>query len=575
MRETEHAWTARPRALHPQAPATSSIASLAARAADSDMAARILAFDWSATALGAPSGWSGTLAVALDLCLGSRMCGCIYWGPRHLLVYNDAYGSILGTKHPWALGRSAFEVWPEIIDVIGPLLRETFTHGTTTGADDAPIFINRAGYVEEFYCSFSYAPIIARDGRIEGVFATLPETSLRVIGERRLRTLQRLGIETRASRQAEHTLECAARVLRDNPCDLPFAALYAWRADASEAQLTAAVNIDPGAPLCPLRIELDGGDELARRLQAARRDGYSTLPLASRHAPIPHGAWKVPPRELVVFAISPYADDAPRALLLAGINPHKRLDDDHLEFFRLLADQIRRALAEAFSHEQEEARLRDLQERARVAQEAERVRIARDLHDTLLQSLQGLRFLLQAAIARRHQADVSADALFGSALAAAEHAIEEGREVLSLLRSTTPSAQELETALATLGGELVHGKDIAFSFALRGRQREVEAGVWNDIYGIFREAVGNAVQHSAAGLIAVTLDYADDLHLYVTDDGRGFDPAAAALARRGHFGLQGMRERAANLAADFELTSAPGAGTRIAIRVAGSRAYCA
>ena len=105
-----------------------------------EMAGRIRRFDWAATGLGTVENWSRTFRTALDLCLGSRMCSCIYWGKERLIIYNDAYGSILGTKHPWALGRTADEVWPEIFDVIGPLMKETLHTGKTTGADDAAIY---------------------------------------------------------------------------------------------------------------------------------------------------------------------------------------------------------------------------------------------------------------------------------------------------------------------------------------------------------------------------------------------------------------------------------------------------
>ena len=171
------------------------------------MASRIANYDWSQTPLGDIDHWSPSLRTAIDLCLGSRMCSCIYWGTDNLILYNDAYGSILGTKHPWALGRTAQEVWPEIIEVIGPLMQKTLETGETTGGDDVAIFLNRSGYVEEFYCSFSYSPIYDHQDSIEGVFAVLPETSVRVIGERRLRTLQKLGVDARAARSPQQALE--------------------------------------------------------------------------------------------------------------------------------------------------------------------------------------------------------------------------------------------------------------------------------------------------------------------------------------------------------------------------------
>ena len=130
----------------------------------------------------------------------------------------------LGTKHPWALGRPAREVWPEIFDIIGPLLKRTHQSGETTGADDAAIFLNRSGYVEEFYCSFSYSPLVNHAGNIEAVFATIPETSERVIGERRLRTLQKLGVDSRGLIDPQQVLSCAREVLGENPKDIPFAA---------------------------------------------------------------------------------------------------------------------------------------------------------------------------------------------------------------------------------------------------------------------------------------------------------------------------------------------------------------
>ena len=87
---------------------------------ESSMRERISNYDWASSPLGPMDSWSPTLRTALDLCLGSRMCSCIYWGPDHLIIYNDAYSSILGAKHPEALGRDAASVWHEIFDVLGP-----------------------------------------------------------------------------------------------------------------------------------------------------------------------------------------------------------------------------------------------------------------------------------------------------------------------------------------------------------------------------------------------------------------------------------------------------------------------
>src|SRR6187549_2904640 len=95
----------------------------------SDMAGRMRAFDWGATPLGSVDSWPQSLRSALSICTGSAFPIAIYWGPELVLLYNDAWSPIPGNKHPWALGRPAREVWPEIWDTIAPHFRQVMTTG--------------------------------------------------------------------------------------------------------------------------------------------------------------------------------------------------------------------------------------------------------------------------------------------------------------------------------------------------------------------------------------------------------------------------------------------------------------
>lgn len=542
-------------------------------AGDDGMRERIRRFAWDHTQLGPIDSWSPQLVTAVDLCLRSRLCSCIYWGEDAVILYNDAYGSILGTKHPWALGRTVREVWPEIIGVIGPLMQRTLATGETTGGDDVAIFLDRSGYVEEFYCSFSYSPIINSAGRIEAVFATLPETSQRVIGERRLRTLQKLGADLREARHPEETLEIAAAVFAQNARDLPFAALYLWREDDASASLIAAANIQRGTSLSPGQIHFEAGDRWARLVAVACAEGHALTTPGEQDAPIPTGAWAVPASQLLGLAFLPYQDSAPRGLLLAGINPHKAFDAEYESFFRLVADQVTRSLASAFTHEQEEERLRELQHRARYAQEAERLRIARDLHDTLLQSIQGLRFLLEAGIERDDGGDATARELFADALTAADQAINEGREVLSLLRSTGNRRDSLSSAVAAICTEITAGRSITFDVALHGSEREFHQDVVSELLGICREAVTNAVQHSQASQLSIEIHFHDPVTIRIADDGRGIDHGLLSEGRAGHYGLTGMRERAATIGATITFDVPPQGGTAITLRLSERFAF--
>ncbi len=542
-------------------------------AGDDGMRERIRSFAWNRTKLGPIDSWSPQMITAVDLCLRSRLCSCIYWGEDAVILYNDAYGSILGTKHPWALGRTVREVWPEIIGVIGPLMQRTLATGETTGGDDVAIFLDRSGYVEEFYCSFSYSPIINSAGRIEGVFATLPETSQRVIGERRLRTLQKLGADLREAKHPEETLEIAAAVFAQNDRDVPFASLYQWREDDASASLIAAANIQHDTFLSPKKIHFETGDRWAKLVAVACDKGHALATLEEHEAPVPTGAWAVATRQILALAFLPYQDSAPRGLLLAGINPHKAFDQEHESFFRLVADQVTRSLASAFTHEQEEERLRELQHRARYAQEAERLRIARDLHDTLLQSIQGLRFLLEAGIERDDGSDETARELFANALTAADQAITEGREVLSLLRSTGIRSDSFTSALAAMCTELTAGTSITFDVELHGSDREFRQDVVNELLGICREAVTNAVQHSQASCLSIAIHFHDPVVIRIADDGRGIEDCLLSEGRAGHYGLTGMRERAATIGANLHIEVPPQGGTAITLNLSERFAF--
>lgn len=533
--------------------------------AGNDMRERIHRYDWAATQLGSIASWTPQMHTAVDLCLRSRLCSCIYWGEEAVILYNDAYGSILGTKHPWALGRTVNEVWPEIIGVIGPLMQRTLATGETTGGDDVAIFLDRSGYVEEFYCSFSYSPIINAAGRIEAVFATLPETSQRVIGERRLRTLQKLGADIREARHPEEALEIAAAVFAQNARDVPFASLYLWREDDPSAKLIAAANIQRDTLLSPKQIRFDGGDRWANLVEQACAKGHALASLGEHDAPVPAGAWTIPATQILALAFVPYQDSAPRGLMLAGLNPYKAFDAEHESFFRLVADQVTRSLASAFTHEQEEERLREFQRRARYAQEAERLRIARDLHDTLLQSIQGLRFLLEAGIERDDGGDESARELFANALKAADQAINEGREVLSLLRSTGNRSDSFSAALAAICTDITTGTAITFEIELRGPDREFRPGVFTELLGICREAVTNVVRHADANHISITIGFHDPVMIRVVDDGRGIEDRLLNDGRAGHYGLTGMRERAAAVGADLRIEAPAQGGTAITL----------
>ncbi len=150
------------------------------------MVALLRSTDWSQSSLGTPDTWPENLRLQLNVCFDSQFPIAVWWGPELLQFYNDAYRPILGaTKHPAAFGRPALETWPEIWPTIGKMVEQVVQQGIAVRGDDMPLVLDRNGYPELCHFTFSYSPIRAISGRIDGMFTVAVETTARVMAERR------------------------------------------------------------------------------------------------------------------------------------------------------------------------------------------------------------------------------------------------------------------------------------------------------------------------------------------------------------------------------------------------------
>jgi signal transduction histidine kinase/ligand-binding sensor domain-containing protein len=222
-------------------------------------------------------------------------------------------------------------------------------------------------------------------------------------------------------------------------------------------------------------------------------------------------------------------------------------------------------------------RLRQMTDRAELRHSerlAERTRVARDLHDTLLQSFQGLMLRLQVVDDMLPQGKAK-DAL-EQTLDRADQAIAEGRNAVYDLRSSPVTATDLAQALRMLGDELTTPDAAAFRLVVEGPVRDMPEIIRDELYRITREALRNAFSHARAQQIEVELIYAEGLlRVRVRDDGAGIAPAILEEGRPGHYGLPGMRERARTIGAKLAIWSGIGAGTEIELSIPGSLAYSA
>ncbi|MDH5832835.1 sensor histidine kinase [Luteimonas kalidii] len=199
----------------------------------------------------------------------------------------------------------------------------------------------------------------------------------------------------------------------------------------------------------------------------------------------------------------------------------------------------------------------------------ERERIARELHDTLLQGIQGLILRVQSAM-ERFPAHEPARLAMERALERADEVLVEGRDRVQGLRATAVPVDDLAHALAEVGAGLGGDAMPAFRIVVEGKSRALDPLVRDEVFGIAREAIVNAFHHAGARQIDVELCHGEGLRLCIRDDGCGMDPEILAVGfRPGHWGLSGMRERATRIGATLEFRRGAVAGTQVELRVPG------
>jgi len=241
-------------------------------------------------------------------------------------------------------------------------------------------------------------------------------------------------------------------------------------------------------------------------------------------------------------------------------------------WFRLLCVAAALALLQAlFVYRLRRAKA-NIQQRL-AARLSERERIARDLHDTLLQSVQGL-MLKFHAVANAISADSAARNKLENALAQGRDVIAEGRaRVLDLRQADAPS-RELATQLSSYGASFLHTSEATFNASVVGQPVPLNPVAADEVLNIGREAIGNAFMHAEARYIEIELTYGEkSLVLRIRDDGKGMERGIVETGQAGHWGIVGMRERSRALGAKLNIWSRPDSGTEIELIVPGASAY--
>ena len=208
-----------------------------------EMGATMRALDWSETALGPVASWSLTLCMMVRFLLANRFPLLLWWGPQFCQLYNDPYRPVLGTKHPTSMGQPASQCFPEIWDIIGPLIQTPFDGGPATWMEDLPLEIHRHGFTEETHFTVAYSPVPDETvpGESGGVLPTY-EISEKVVGAPPSLGASRLGNGIGRNQDGEEVCAQAAETLTQ-PQRRSLALLYLIDPDRT-VRLACAAGIE-------------------------------------------------------------------------------------------------------------------------------------------------------------------------------------------------------------------------------------------------------------------------------------------------------------------------------------------
>ena len=327
------------------------------------MGALMRAHDWASTPLGHPETWPQSLRTAIRIMLTSRQPIWIGWGKDLTYLYNDPYKSIIGGKHPWALGRPTAVVWREIWDDIGPMLDTAMTGVEGTYVEAQLLIMERNGYPEETYYTFSYSPIPDDDGNPGGIICANTDDTQRVIGERQLVLLRELAARTADARSWKAACERCVQALATDPHDVPFALLYMAEANSNDVSLVSLCGIERDHPAAPERMTVNGPSAWPFGDVLRKHDPHLISGAAAMFdAKLPTGAWQQPPDHAAILPIFPTGETGRSGVLVVGLNPFRLFDEGYRGFLSLAAGQIAAVVGNAQAYEEEQRRAETLAE---------------------------------------------------------------------------------------------------------------------------------------------------------------------------------------------------------------------
>ncbi|UOE47413.1 ATP-binding protein [Mucilaginibacter sp. SMC90] len=322
-----------------------------------EMGKLIRSMDWSKTALGPVESWPQSLRTSVSLCLSSTFPILIAWGPETIQIYNDSYRPICGEMHPRSMGMNFRICWESALEVVG----DKFTRGQQgegTYITDQRMFLERYGYLEEAWMTFSFAPIRDESGGVGGIFHPITETTEKMLAGRRTQVLKDLGAALAQAKSVTEIGELTTAQQSNYDLDVPFLLFYQFASDRANLISSSGVESTTLAPdfialsdsNWPLQSVITSGQLLqVNNLQESFGDFHS-------------GPYETPPHTAILLPVRISGQKDLFGFIIAGVSVCRALDENYLNFYEQLGGTFNTAVSNVYAYEQEQKRAEALAE---------------------------------------------------------------------------------------------------------------------------------------------------------------------------------------------------------------------
>ena len=315
-----------------------------------EMTALIKSKDWTKTSLGSIDSWPQSLRTIVSVCLNLKSPALLFWGEELTIIHNDAFRKIT-PKNNLILGTSGKVEWSSALKMLEMVLNE----GRSTLFENILHLLERDGYLQEAYFTYTHSPVYGESGKIGGIFTLVNETSHTIINERRQDTLNELTKEITRCKTKDEIYKHAIKVLGKNDRDFTGGLLYEIDKEAQKATFSYCLGFDPVNNSVLQEIDINGDSprahDFARCIQTC--SPVFATGLKERIGKLPQGAWEMAPEEGALLPITHISAKYPLAILAITLNRHLKLDKSYISFLNSITEQIQVAITNLITIEQE------------------------------------------------------------------------------------------------------------------------------------------------------------------------------------------------------------------------------